>query len=75
MDIKEINNLGYEEFTDTLEGVLESFPTLVAGLWSRRPFTNIQHLHYELCSIIDALPFEGMYNLLNRLTSAILYPM
>ena len=53
-----INNLNFEQFR---EEICTAFycPAVMNGLWSFRPFRDIQHLYQHISLLMDRLPCEG----------------
>ena len=74
--INKVNCLNFEQFRDEIGRVLY-FPTVAAGLWSLRPFRNVQHLHQNLSRLLDGLPLEGKFFgyflIISRLTREVVY--
>ena len=62
VSIEVVNEWGYEDFIEKLGAVVEHHPALVAAVWSRRPFSSLYDLHRKLCTLMDQLPFEGMWS-------------
>jgi len=52
MTLDEINKLEKEAFVQTLAGLFEGRPWIVARAWSKRPFASLEALHQTLCSIM-----------------------
>lgn len=59
LNISQINELNYEEFIERFGNVVEHCSICSAAVWRNRPFNNVHHLHWEICSFIDLLPDSG----------------
>lgn len=54
-----INFLSDEDFIRTFGNLVENCPFVAATVVSSRPFSSIEHLHTEICCVIDELPVKG----------------
>lgn len=60
LPIDKINQLDYEEFIQYFGNVIEHCSICAAAIWADRPFTNLRHLHSQLCDFVDQLPARGL---------------
>ena len=58
ISIDDLNGSDFEEFIKHVGGAVEHFSVLMAGLWSHRPFANLQDMYIKMCRIVDEMPFE-----------------
>src|SRR5579862_9794047 len=48
----EMNSLSRDEFVRMAGPVFEHSPWIAEVTWAKRPFTNLEHLHRELCETV-----------------------
>ncbi|KAK8746908.1 hypothetical protein OTU49_016891 [Cherax quadricarinatus] len=64
MQVSKVNALDYEEFIEVFGNVIEHCPLCAAAVWKHRPFSDVRHLHEEICRFIDDLPVAGREGIL-----------
>ena len=58
LTLEEVNNLGFQAFTEKLGSIIENTPLVAATIWSNRPFQSVKALHDTFCMFLTALPPE-----------------
>ncbi|KAF7669297.1 hypothetical protein LDENG_00202970 [Lucifuga dentata] len=68
MDIATVNALSYRDFLNIFGNVVEKCPSIMAAVWSSRPFANLTALEAAVSQSIDALPESGKEGILRCLS-------
>lgn len=63
ISLKTANEMDYEEFTSVFGNVVEHCSIFAAGIWVKRPFQSLKHLHTTFSQFMDTLPELGKYNI------------
>jgi 2-oxo-4-hydroxy-4-carboxy-5-ureidoimidazoline decarboxylase len=58
LTLREINNMGREEFTAALGSIFEGPPWIAAEAWHARPFKSVEELHAAMCAVMYDAPQE-----------------
>jgi len=59
--LDQVNSLDFEHFTEVFRNIVEHTPMVAAGMWSHRPYTNIEEVKQVLNQLIDSLPYDREY--------------
>ena len=60
MELHEVNNLGFDEFTSIFGNIIEHCPVIAAGVWSKSPFQDFKDIQEGFGWTIDNLPLNGI---------------
>ena len=52
LNLRELNALNREEFTQVMGPIFEHSPWIAEKTWSQRPFASREHLHKALCQTV-----------------------
>jgi len=52
LTLEQINALGLDAFVEHLGSVFEHSPWFAEATWTKRPFTDLPHLHQALCASV-----------------------
>jgi 2-oxo-4-hydroxy-4-carboxy-5-ureidoimidazoline decarboxylase len=65
ISIRDLNALDQESFVRIVGPVFENSPWIARETWSRRPFSNVTHLHEALCETVRAASEGDWIELIN----------
>ena len=60
LQIAEVNCLGFEEFINKFQNVIERCPIVAAAVWDRLPFQNLDEFQQGIETFVDGLTESGM---------------
>ena len=63
VNINAVNKLSFIDFIAKFGNVVEQCPVVAAGIWSKRPFRNVQIMHTHICDSIDEMEFQCTFGL------------
>ena len=52
MTLAELNYLSQEDFIKTLGAIYEHSPWVAEGVYTQRPFENLEHLHAAMSQVV-----------------------
>ena len=54
-----MNEMDFDVFVEKFGNIIEHSALVSAALWTRRPFSSIQHVLDEIAGIVQSLPHDG----------------
>ena len=57
--LSDMNEMDFDVFVEKFGNIIEHSALVSAALWTRRPFSSIQHVLDEIAGIVQSLPHDG----------------
>jgi 2-oxo-4-hydroxy-4-carboxy-5-ureidoimidazoline decarboxylase len=59
LTLSDMNEMDFDIFVEKFGNIIEHSALVSAALWTRRPFSSIQHILEEISGIVQSLPDDG----------------
>ena len=60
--LEQMNAMDFDIFVENFCNIIEHSALVSAALWTKRPFSSVQHVLKEINSIVQSLPTEGEFS-------------